>query len=133
MGLDKIAYVKDKYSVLEYARDILGFPVHKSGDRCVSFAPDSHNNTAMVIYNDSWYDFKQGIGGDVIDLCAYVKHNGDIGEAIKDLAGDYRYNPVWKEKTLERDQQVEEWHKQLRECDIHYLYRRNIKKKLSVV
>ena len=126
--MDRIAYVKDKYSVLEYARDILGFPVQKSGDRCVSFAPNSHNNTAMVIYNDSWYDFKQGIGGDVIDLCAYVKHNGDIGEAIKDLAGDYGYNPEWKEKALARDQQVEEWHKQLRESDMHYLYRRNIKK-----
>ncbi len=128
MGMDRIAYVKDKYNVLEYARDILGFPVHKSGDRCVSFAPDSHNNTAMVIYNDSWYDFKQGIGGDVIDLCAYVKHNGDIGEAIKELAGDYGCDPEWKERALERDSQIEEWHRQLRESDWKYLYRRNIKK-----
>ena len=70
--MDRIAYIKDKYSVLEYARDVLGFAVQKSGDRCVSFASNSHNPTALLINDDSWYDFKQGCGGDVIDLCAEV-------------------------------------------------------------
>ena len=128
MAVDRIAYIKDKYSVLEYARDILGLPVRKSGDRTVSLAPNSHNPTALIVFDDSWHDFKLGIGGDVISLCAYARHNGDMGAAIRELAGDYGYNPVWKEKAQYRDKQVELWHSQLRDCDWRYLYRRGIKK-----
>ena len=68
MGVDRIVYIKEHYSVLDYARDVLGLPVRRDGDRCISLAPGSHNPTAMVVYTNSWYDFKQGIGGDVIDL-----------------------------------------------------------------
>lgn len=128
MAVDRIEYIKDKYTVLEYARDILGLPVRKSGDRCKSFAPDSHNPTALVIFDDWWYDFKQGIGGDVIDLCAHAKHGGDVGAAIRELAGDYGISSDWKEKTQERCTLIAYWHEQLRECDKRYLYRRGIKK-----
>ena len=128
MEVDRIAYIKDKYRVLEYARDVLGLPVRKSGDRCVSLAPCSSNPTAMVIYDDWWYDFKQGIGGDVIDLCAQARHGGDKGAAIRDLAGDYGYSVEWHEYTQNLGNKIAYFHSQLRESDRLYLYRRGIKK-----
>ena len=86
MGVDRITYIKDKYSVLEYARDVLGLPVKKSGDRCTSIAPgEHHTNNAFVVFNDWWYDFSAGNGGDVIDLCAVARHGGDKGAAIREL------------------------------------------------
>ncbi len=126
MGLDRIAYIKERYSVLEYARDVLGLPVKNSGDRCISLAPNSHNATAMVVYEDWWYDFKQGCGGDVIDLCACAKHDGDKGEAIRELAGDYGGD--WLAYTENLNNKIAYFHTQLRESDIRYLYRRGIKK-----
>ena len=127
MGVDRIAYIKEQYSVLEYARDVLGLPVHKSGDRCMSIAPGPHKtNNAFVVYEDSWYDFSAGCGGDVIDLCAEAKYGGDKGAAIRDLAGDYGGN--WKQYTEQLCDKIAYFHSQLRESDRHYLYRRGIKK-----
>lgn len=128
MAVDRIAYIKSRYSVLEYARDVLGFPVRKSGDRCVSLAPDSHNPTAMIIFDNWWYDYKQGCGGDVIDLCAEAKHGGDKGAAIRELDGDYGFTYNWKEYTQKLGDKIAYFHSQLRESDRLYLYRRGIKK-----
>ncbi|MBQ3759178.1 MAG: toprim domain-containing protein [Synergistaceae bacterium] len=127
MGLDRIAYIKERYSVLEYARDVLGLPVRKAGDRCKSIAPGPHKtNNAFVVYEDWWYDFSAGCGGDVIDLCAEAKHGGDKGEAIRELAGDYGGN--WMAYTDNLCNKIAYFHSQLRECDRLYLYRRGIKK-----
>ena len=129
MGMDRIAYIKDKYSVLEYARDVLGLPVKKSGDRCTSIAPgEHHTNNAFVVFNDWWYDFSAGIGGDVIDLCAVARHGGDKGAAIRELAGDYGYSVEWEEYTQNLNSKIAYFHSQLREADRLYLYRRGIKK-----
>ncbi|MBQ9526887.1 MAG: toprim domain-containing protein [Fretibacterium sp.] len=124
MGLDRIRHIKEKISVLEYAQSVLGLPVRKSGDRCVSLAPGSHNPTAMVIYTDWWYDFKQGCGGDVIDLCAEAKHGGDKGAAIRELGGDYGED--WKEYTQNLISRMVEYHHALRPEDIEYLHSRGI-------
>ena len=128
MAVDRIRYIKDKWTVLEYARDVLGFPVRKSGDRCVSLAPDSHNPTALRIFDNYWQDFKTGAHGDVIDLCAEAKHNGDRGAAIRELAQGYGGNYDWRKYTQELNNKIAYFHQQLRECDLHYLYRRGIKK-----
>ncbi|MBQ6738873.1 MAG: toprim domain-containing protein [Synergistaceae bacterium] len=128
MAVDRIAYIKEKYSLIDYARNECGLPIRKDGDRCKSFAPGSKNPTAVIFSNDHWHDFKTGLNGDVIDLCAILKHNGDKGEAIRELAGEYGYNPDWKEKTQKRNNLVAYWHEQLRESDRLYLYRRGIKK-----
>ena len=124
MGLDRIAKIKERYSVLEYARDILGFSVSKSGDRCKSFAPDSHNPTSLIVYDDWWYDFKQGVGGDVIDLCALVKYDGDKGKAIRDLTGE-NYDG-WVNYTHEYNSKIAYFHSQLRPEDKDYLHSRRI-------
>lgn len=127
MELDRIRYIKEKISVLEYAQNVLGLPVRKSGDRCASLAPDSHNPTAMVVYDDWWYDFKQGCGGDVIDLCSEARHGGDKGAAIRELGGDTGgWN--WVEYTKALNGKIQHFHTQLRKADMDYLYRRGIKK-----
>ena len=126
MGVDRIGYIKEHYSVLDYARDVLGLPVRRDGDRCISLAPGSHNPTAMVVYANSWYDFKQGIGGDVIDLCAVARHDGDKGAAIRELCGE-ACNPHWQEYTQTLNNKIAYFHSQLRESDLHYLFRRGIK------
>ena len=122
--MDRITRIKEKYSVLEYARDILRFPVKNSGDRCKSFAPDSHNPTALIVFDNWWYDFKQGVGGDVIDLCALVKYGGDKGKAIRELSGqDF---DGWVDYTHEYNAKVAYFHSQLREEDLSYLHNRRI-------
>lgn len=128
MAVDRISYIKAKWTVLEYARDVLGLPVYKSGDRCVSLAPDSHNPTALRVFDNYWQDFKTGAHGDVIDLCAEARHGGDKGEAIRELAEGYGGNYNWKEYTQQLNNKIAYFHKQLREPDMHYLYRRGIKK-----
>ena len=121
--MDRITKIKEKYTVLEYARDILGLPIKKSGDRCKSLAPDSHNPTAMIVYNDWWYDFKQGCGGDVIDLCAEAKYGGDKGKAIRELAGK---DCDWIDYTQEYNAKIAFFQTQLRQEDMNYLHSRRI-------
>ena len=127
MGLDRIRYIKEKYTVLEYARDVLCLPVRNSGDRCVSLAPGSSNPTALVVYDDYWKDFKTGAGGDVIDLCAEAKHGGDRGAAIRELSGDYGHDYDWLDYTQRLNDKIAYFHSKLRESDIHYLNRRGIR------
>lgn len=124
MGLDRIKYIKEKVSVLEYAQGVLGLPVRKSGDRCASLAPGSKNPTAMVIYTDWWYDFKQGCGGDVIDLCAEAKHGGDKGAAIRELGGERGED--WRDYTQNLISRMVDYHYNLRPEDREYLHGRRI-------
>lgn len=129
MEMDRIAYIKEHYNVLEYARDVLGLPVQKEGDRCMSPSPGQHKtNNAFVVNNGWWYDFSIGCGGDVIDLCAEYRHNGDKSAAIKELAGDYGVNKDWKRYTQNLCDKIAYFHSKLRESDRKYLYRRGIKK-----
>ncbi len=128
MELDRISYIKEHYSLIDYAHDVLGFPVQRPGDRCVSFAPGSKNPTAMLFDKNTWFDFKQGIGGDIIDLVAHVKHGGDVGAAIRELAGDYGDNYKWREKVQEHCNLIAYWHSQLRDSDYQYLRDRRIYK-----
>jgi len=124
MAVDRIKYIKEKYTCVEMAQ-LLGLPIHKSGDRCVSFAPNSHNSTAMVVYDDWWYDFKQGCGGDVIDLYAEAKFGGDKGKAIFELSGDLN-SKEWLHYTKVLNGKIQACHNALRESDLKYLQRRRI-------
>ena len=121
---DRIQSIKEKISVISYAQSVLGLPIRKSGDRWKSLGGGS-NATALVIYDDWWYDFKLCMGGDVIDLCAFARHGGDKGAAIRDLGGD---DPGWVEYTQNLGNLCFKWHDQLRKADRLYLYRRGIKK-----
>ncbi|MBQ7263347.1 MAG: toprim domain-containing protein, partial [Synergistaceae bacterium] len=124
MGLDRIQHIKERVSVLGYAQGVLGLPVRKSGDRCVSLAPGSSNPTALVVYDDWWYDFKLGCGGDVIDLCAFARHDGNRGAAIRELGGDI--GSEWKDYTQRLISRMVAYHKALRPEDREYLHGRRI-------
>ena len=65
--------IKSKITCIEYARRN-GIDVQKSGDRTYSPFHIGKNPTSFVCYDDSWYSFSDSIGGDVIDLCAFLKH-----------------------------------------------------------
>lgn len=117
-----ISEIKANTSVLDYARNILGLNVRVSGDRTYSLAR-GHNPTCLVVYDDWFYDFKTGQGGDLIDLCAIAKHDGDRGKAIYELGGgSYK----WKETTQNLCNAVQTWHENLRQEDIEYLKSRKI-------
>ncbi len=124
--MGRISDIKERINVLDYARNTLGLPVRKPGDRCCSLAGGS-NPTALVIREDHFYDFKMGEGGDVIDLCAIARHGGDRGAAIRELSGDDGYQD-WADRTQHLCNKIAYWHKNLRESDRLYLYRRRIKK-----
>ena len=93
----------------------------------MSIAPGPHkSNNAFVIYNDRWMDYSWGYGGDIIDLVAVTKYEGDRGAAIRELAGDYGEN--WSKYTEALCDKIAYFHSQLRESDRLYLYRRGIRK-----
>nr|WP_321500001.1 phage/plasmid primase, P4 family [uncultured Dethiosulfovibrio sp.] len=123
-GTDRIQRIKGKYSVISYARSVLNIPVRKTGDRWKSFGGGA-NPTCVAFYEDWWYDFKLCVGGDVIDLCAVARHNGDKGAAIRELGGD---DPGWREYTQRLGDMCFKWHESLEERHRLYLYRRGIRK-----
>ncbi len=122
--MDRIKAIKEKYSVIEYARSVLGIPIRKPGDRWKSFG-GGNNPTSVVFFDDWWYDHKGHMGGDVIDLCAVARHKGDKGAAIRELGG---CDPGWVEYTQQLGNRCFKWHEDLREADKRYLYRRKIRK-----
>ena len=80
-----VEQIKQRINCVDYAA-IINLPIRKWGDRCVSPRPGAKNPTSFVVYEDFFYDFGTGQGGDVVDLSALVKHDGNKGEAIKELA-----------------------------------------------
>ena len=120
--MDRIKAIKEKYSVIEYARSVLGIPIRKAGDRWKSFS-GGNNPSSVVFFEDWWYDHKAGMGGDVIDLCAVARHNGDKGNAIRELGG---VDHGWREYTQQLGNKCFKWHEDLRPSDIKYLNRRKI-------
>lgn len=122
---ERIESIKEKNSVVHYASSVLGWPVRKSGDRCISIEPGSTNATALVVFDNFWYDHKTCQGGDVIDLCAITRHNGDKGAAIRELGGDFDY-PAWREKSKALNDDIQLWHENLRTQDYEYLKARGI-------
>lgn len=124
-----IDYIKSAWDCISYANSVLGLPVYKNGDRCVSpLRPDASNPTSFVVYNDYFVDFGGDIRGDVIDLCAHAHYNGDISQALHELAGNYFPNigQEWKKYTAELEEKINYWHSQLRPEDVEYLHSRRI-------
>ena len=81
-----VELIKQRISCIDFCQS-KGLPISKAGDRCVSpIRSGARNKTSFVCYVDWWYDFSAGLGGDVIDLCALVDHDGDKGKAIRTLA-----------------------------------------------
>lgn len=124
-----IQEIKSRVNIIDYARNVLGWPVYRDGDRCKSYLSDNVGNNALIFHEGWFWDFKAGTGGDVINLCALVKYDGDIGAAIRELSNDddvIRDYANWREYTNNLTNKIAWYHQQLRECDIEYLRSRRI-------
>jgi P4 family phage/plasmid primase-like protien len=134
-----ISEIKDRLSVIRYARERLGMPVEKPGDRCPSFREGSTNETSFMVGERTWRDWggpgENGLGGDVIDLAMHAVHHGDFFKALRDTAGmagvalpdeaSHHGNAIYRQL----GEAVEYWHQCLlkRPDLLAYLYGRGLK------
>lgn len=83
-----------KRGIIEQIKDTVTVPAYMQrehgrtavGNRMKSFRADAKNNTSLLVNDRDWYDFGTGVGGDIIDLAAQDKFNGDKGQAIRYLS-----------------------------------------------
>jgi P4 family phage/plasmid primase-like protien len=83
-----------KSGIIEKIKDQITIPAYMQreygrtavGNRMKSFRSDAKNSSSLLVNERDWYDFGSGLGGDIIDLAAHDKFNGDKGQAIKYLA-----------------------------------------------
>lgn len=127
-----INLIKQRISVIDVAQRC-GLPIQRPGDRCVSpLRPGASNPSSFVVDSEFWYDFGDARGGDAIDLLAEIKHNGDRGAAIRELArltGVHDDNPRsdgWHTYTQNLCNQVAYWQTQLTQTDRDYLHSRGL-------
>ena len=83
--------VQERYDILDVAAN-LGIDLRRVGStyRAGSIAPDGGGELAFTVYTDSnsWFDFKLNIGGDITDLVAFYKFDGDKKQALLELLPD---------------------------------------------
>ena len=85
--------IQQQFNIVTVAQDMLSLKVKKCGKtfRADSLAPDGGGKDALELHEDtgSFYDWKLEIGGDIAQLVATAKFNGDIKEAIHFLMPDF--------------------------------------------
>jgi putative DNA primase/helicase len=129
----KIQEIKSRISCVEYAQNN-NLPIRKSGDRCLSpLRPGAKNKTSFWVFDDHWYDWGGGNGGDVIDLAALLNHDGDKSKAIRELAqltgvelNSSNNSQEWVSYTQNLCNEIEYYHHQLTDADREYLHSRRI-------
>lgn len=124
--------IKQRISCVDVAQRC-GLPIQRSGDRCVSpLRQGATNKSSFSVTDEFYYDFGSGSGGDCIDLLAELKHGGNRGAAIRELAsltGVTDDNPAsqeWVEYTNHMNSMTAFYHSQLTEDDRNYLRSRGI-------
>ena len=127
-----ISQIKQRISCVEFAAGN-NLPIAKSGDRCVSpFRAGANNKTSFIVYDDFFFDFGSGEGGDVIDFAAKLLFNDDKGKAIRHLAkitGTTLSNTQtqsWVKYTQNLCNKIQNYHEKLTDADRKYLYQRGI-------
>ena len=127
-----IAEIKSRISCVEYAQRN-GLSIYKSGDRCASpLRLGASNKTSFWVFDDHWYDWGGGNGGDVIDLAAALNYGGDKGKAIRELAkltgvDMSTYNTEeWINYAQMLCSEVQHYYEQLTDADYDYLHGRGI-------
>lgn len=125
-----ITKIKQRLSCLEY---LSRQGIHiKSGGRCVSpLRPGAKNPTSFYCEDDYWYDFGSATGGDVIDLAAQLKYNGDIGMAIRELSRELgiqseNVNSEWRADIQNLCNRTAAYHEALTAEDYQYLSERGL-------
>ena len=111
-----VKLIKDKWSCVDYCRTVLGLPINRSGDRCFSpLHPGRANREdAFLVHDEYWIDWEEGgKGGDVIELCALTRHNGDRAAAFKELGAEFfsGYDAQsWQAYSESLTKTIERWH-----------------------
>ncbi|MCK9477982.1 MAG: phage/plasmid primase, P4 family [Firmicutes bacterium] len=121
--------IKQKIMCTEYARRYLNLNIIKSGDRTYSLS-GGNNATCLLVNDDFWYDFKLSQGGDVIDLCAIARYQGDKKSAIRELSEitgvTFTYHSNWVSYTQNLCNEVQKYHENLTPTVRKYLNQRRI-------
>lgn len=127
-----ISQIKSRLSCVDFAQQN-NLPISRSGDRCVSpLRSGATNNTSFIVYDDFFFDFGSGEGGDVIDFAAKLLFKDDKGKAIKHLAKltgtDITDAPTksWVKYTQNLCNKIQSYHEKLTDADRKYLYQRGI-------
>ena len=127
-----ISQIKTRMSCVDFAAQN-NLPISKSGDRCVSpLRNGASNNTSFIVYDDFFFDFGSGEGGDVIDFAAKLLFNDDKGKAIKHLANitgvnlENAHSQSWVKYTQNLCNKIQNYHEKLTDADRKYLYQRGI-------
>jgi len=122
-----ISQIKNRISCVDFAAQN-NLPISKSGDRCVSpLRPNATNKTSFIVYDDFFFDFGSGEGGDVIDFAAKLLFNDDKGKAIKHLAKitganvATTTNQSWVKYTQNLCNKIQSYHEKLTDADRQYL------------
>lgn len=127
---EAIQLIKSRVECISYARDVLGFPVSKDGDRCQGLEQTNIKNDSLTFSRDGWYDFHLKEGGDVIALAQKVKFGGDFMEAVKDLAMrcnielDTNRDYNWVSETKTYSNIIESYHKNLKKEHLNFFIER---------
>lgn len=110
--------IQERYSILEVAKN-LGISTRQVGNsyRANSIAGTGEGRDAFCAYpkSNTWYDFMLKIGGDITDLVAYVKYDGDKSAALRELMPEWTSEKV-KIQISQREkfmQDIERWHNEI--------------------
>lgn len=127
-----ISQIKTRISCVDFAQKN-NLSIAKSGDRCVSpLRSGASNKTSFIVYDDFFFDFGSGEGGDVIDFAAKLLFNDDKGKAIKHLAQitgvtlENNHSQSWIKYTQNLCNKIQAYHENLTDDDRKYLYERGI-------
>lgn len=127
-----IEKIKDSITIHDYMQREYGRAA--VNNRMKSFRQDAKNNTSLLVNERDWYDFGSGLGGDIIDLAAYDKFDGDKGQAIRYLAEawnlqmphDVKFDVVFSSYLGILDSAVNFYHDSLQERHVNYLHNRGL-------
>lgn len=122
--------IKQCINCVELATE-LGLELHKNGDtyRCPSFVHEGKNPNSVIVSEDSWFSFSDGVGGDVTDMLAYAVYGGDKSQAFREMC--QRFNLSFNETQYKQDYRewntaILQWHNELTDEDREYLHNRKI-------
>lgn len=125
-----IKTIKSKISCVDIAKKY-NLGVQKSGDRCRSPFHAGKNSSSMVVYDDFWHSFSDGMGGDQVDLVAELAYHGDKKMAIQELAQMVGLPmqddpPEFIQAKQELCDKIGLWHRKMLPEHYEYLARRGI-------
>lgn len=125
--------IKSKLSCADYLQS-RGIPARDRSRIVSPIRPGADNPTSFLLDGEHWWDFGSATGGDVIDLCAQLEFNGDVGKAIRALADRCGLTAQYSEDYSNWHAAIQKlcdrtayYHSKLTESDYAYLEKRGLK------